>query len=87
MGENLLGLLRDGKIQADGEIITALLELLDGLRTILQSIEETCGEGEASDDAEMIERLRALAEMSQAVAENPAPESEGQSLFQRSGRL
>ena len=75
-GENLLGLLRDGKIQADGEIITALLELLDGLRTILQSIEETGGEGEASDDAEMIERLRALAEMSQAVAENPAPESE-----------
>ncbi|MBV8113222.1 MAG: chemotaxis protein CheW [Silvibacterium sp.] len=69
-GENLLGLLRDGKIQADSRIISALLGLLDDLRTILQSIETTGGEGEASDDGEMIERLRALAEVSEAA---PAP--------------
>jgi two-component system chemotaxis sensor kinase CheA len=38
-GENLLGLLREGKLTADGPIITGLLELLDGLRSILKSIE------------------------------------------------
>jgi len=66
-GENLLGLLRDGKLQADGEIISALLELLDGLRAILQSIEESGGEGQAVDDVEMIERLRVLADASRAA--------------------
>ncbi len=64
-GENLLGLLRDGKLQADDGIISALLELLDGLRAILQSIEKSGGEGNASDDAEVIGRLRVLAEMPQ----------------------
>ena len=31
-GENLLGLLREGKLAADRPIITGLLQLLDGLR-------------------------------------------------------
>ena len=35
-GENLLGLLRDGKLVANAEIISALLDLLDGLRAILR---------------------------------------------------
>src|SRR5579863_10274433 len=35
-GENLLGLLRDGKMTAGAAVITALLELLDGLREILK---------------------------------------------------
>src|ERR1700734_571980 len=38
-GENLLGLLRDGKLSANSPVITALLELLDGLRAILKTIE------------------------------------------------
>ncbi|MGA2086323.1 MAG: Hpt domain-containing protein, partial [Terracidiphilus sp.] len=34
-GENLLGMLREGKLTADRQIITGLLQLLDGLRSIL----------------------------------------------------
>src|SRR5580692_11499803 len=44
-GENLLGLLRDGKLAAKPLIITGLLELLDGLRSILSYIEADGGEG------------------------------------------
>jgi two-component system, chemotaxis family, sensor kinase CheA len=55
-GENLLGMLRDGKFEANAEIISALLSLLDGLRTILGTIEADGSEGEGNDRA-MIERL------------------------------
>ncbi len=46
-GENLLGLLRDGKLAADAPMISALLELLDSLRTILKTIEAEETEGTA----------------------------------------
>src|SRR5271166_2811135 len=62
-GENLLGLLRDGKQVADCTVITALLELLDGLRSILRTIEAEGNEGEPhtwTADAELIERLEQL---------------------------
>ena len=55
-GENLLGLLRDGKLAADRPLITGLLQLLDGLRSILKSIETEASEGEGEDTA-LIERL------------------------------
>jgi two-component system chemotaxis sensor kinase CheA len=55
-GENLLGLLRDGKLAADGKVITGLLQLQDGLRSILRSIETEASEGEDTDAA-LIERL------------------------------
>ncbi|HTV06152.1 MAG TPA: chemotaxis protein CheW [Acidobacteriaceae bacterium] len=55
-GENLLGLLRDRRLQADAEIVSALLDLLDGLRAILASIETEGSEGKGNDRA-MIERL------------------------------
>jgi two-component system, chemotaxis family, sensor kinase CheA len=55
-GENLLGMLRDGKLTANAPIISALLSLLDGLRAILASIETGGNEGEG-DDCEVIERL------------------------------
>ncbi len=58
-GENLLGLLRDGKLAADRAMITGLLELLDGLRSILKTIEADGGEGEGGD-AELIGRLEEL---------------------------
>jgi two-component system chemotaxis sensor kinase CheA len=35
-GENLLGLLREGKVAARPVVITGLLQLLDGLRSILR---------------------------------------------------
>lgn len=58
-GENLLGLLRDGKLAATQDVITGLLQLLDGLRSILRTIEEEGGEGE-DVDAELIGRLEEL---------------------------
>jgi two-component system, chemotaxis family, sensor kinase CheA len=58
-GENLLGLLREGKLAADGSIITGLLQLQDGLRSILRSIETEASEGEDTD-AGLIARLEEL---------------------------
>jgi two-component system, chemotaxis family, sensor kinase CheA len=62
-GENLLGLLRDGKLSANQPIITGLLELMDALRGILRTIETHNHEGEgqgAERDAELIARLHEL---------------------------
>jgi two-component system chemotaxis sensor kinase CheA len=58
-GENLLGLLRDGKLQANQAIISALLSLMDGLRAILRTIEVE-GQESAGEDTILIERLIAL---------------------------
>jgi two-component system, chemotaxis family, sensor kinase CheA len=58
-GENLLGLLRDGKLIADRPLITGLLHLLDGLRSILKLIEIEAGEG-SEEDTELIAELEAL---------------------------
>ena len=58
-GENLLGLLRDGKMTASAPVITALLALLDGLRDLLKTIEAEGNEG-SGDDAALITRLEEL---------------------------
>jgi len=58
-GENLLGMLREGKLTADRPTITGLLQLLDGLRSILKTIETQDNEG-AGEDAALIERLEEL---------------------------
>ena len=58
-GENLLGLLREGKLTADRPTITGLLQLLDGLRSILKTIETEDSEGEG-EDAALIARLEEL---------------------------
>ncbi len=60
-GENLLGLLRDNKIDANSAVITALLQLLDGLRAILKTIESDGNEGSGEDIA-LIARLDELRE-------------------------
>jgi two-component system chemotaxis sensor kinase CheA len=66
-GENLLGLLRDGKLSANQPITTGLLQLMDALRGILKTIESTNHEseqeGEGQDalrDAELIGKLQEL---------------------------
>jgi two-component system chemotaxis sensor kinase CheA len=57
-GESLLVALRDGKIAVTSELISGLLELLDGLRKILRLIEATGTEGERSaEDDELIALL------------------------------
>src|ERR1039457_4687836 len=48
-GENLLGLLREGTLTADRQLITGLLQLLDGLRLILKTIEGDNSEGDGED--------------------------------------
>jgi two-component system, chemotaxis family, sensor kinase CheA len=70
-GENLLGLLRDGKLAADRPVITGLLELLDGLRSILKTIE---ADGSERDDAdvELIETLEWLQTPGRAETGRPA---------------
>jgi two-component system chemotaxis sensor kinase CheA len=69
-GENLLGILRDGKLSADRAVITGLLQLLDGLRAILKSIEADATEG-AGEDTALIERLDELQTPAQAAAKRP----------------
>src|SRR6185437_14643837 len=75
-GENLLGMLRDGRVAADSHAITVLLELLDGLRSILRRIEDRGGEtGDEKElqDTELIGRLNAL----QSASEKAAGDSAG----------
>jgi two-component system chemotaxis sensor kinase CheA len=62
MGENLLGELRVHKLAVSTELINGLLELMDGLNRILQTIEVRGTEGERSsdDDCELIARLEEL---------------------------
>jgi two-component system chemotaxis sensor kinase CheA len=60
-GENLLGLLRDGKLSANPDIISGLLSLMDVLRGVLHSIDTTGAEGENPEqDSAMIARLDQL---------------------------
>ena len=69
-GENLLGLLRESKLTADRPLITGLLQLLDGLRSILKTIEAEDNEGEG-DDAVLIANLEELQLPAQAQAKQP----------------
>ncbi len=61
-GEHLLGSLRDGRLAVTSELISGLLNLLDGLRAILVLIQETGGEGTRSgdEDGELIAELTLL---------------------------
>jgi two-component system, chemotaxis family, sensor kinase CheA len=74
-GENLLGLLREGRLEATAPIITGLLQLLDGLRSILRIIEAEGHEGEDEDAALIaeLEELQTPAEVSVAVAVAASP--------------
>ena len=58
VGENLLSKLRDGELALTPEITGVLLELVDAVRSILESIESHGGEG-APDHADLIARLTA----------------------------
>jgi two-component system chemotaxis sensor kinase CheA len=58
-GENLLGMLREGKLVADEPITTGLLQLMDGLRSILKIVEASDSEGDGEDTV-LIARLEEL---------------------------
>ena len=70
-GENLLSLLRDGKLSFNQEIATALLAMLDAVRTILSEVERTETDGE-EDYPALIETLHRLKEGG-GVAPPPTP--------------
>jgi two-component system chemotaxis sensor kinase CheA len=67
VGENLLSRLRDGEITLTPEITTALLQMVDAIRQMLQSIEATGGEGERNDEA----LIRTLTRLQQEGAATP----------------
>jgi two-component system, chemotaxis family, sensor kinase CheA len=61
-GEHLLSALRDGKLAVSSKLISGMLLLMDGLRTILVLIEETGGEGArfSDEDGALIRELTLL---------------------------
>ena len=67
-GENVLGKVRDGDLEASSEAVSLILECLDQIRLILGVLEETEAEPEG-DDSDLIGRLNALAEGGAAPAE------------------
>jgi two-component system, chemotaxis family, sensor kinase CheA len=69
VGENLLSRLRDGEIALTPEITTALLQMVDAIRQMLQSIDSSGNEGERNDEA-LLQTLTSL----QQVAAKPAAE-------------
>jgi two-component system chemotaxis sensor kinase CheA len=71
-GENLLGLLREAKLAADASIITGLLQLLDGLRAILKTIEEAEGSEGDGEDSALIARMEELQAPARVAANQPA---------------
>jgi two-component system chemotaxis sensor kinase CheA len=58
-GENLMSQVREGTVAVNAEIITGLLQLLDGLRSILKIIERDGNEGQDADQ-DLIVRLNEL---------------------------
>jgi two-component system, chemotaxis family, sensor kinase CheA len=85
VGESLLSLLRDGKIQVHSEMVSALLALSDALRGMLKHLETHGSEGEA-DQTALIARLQDLQSPDRApapVAPPPAASAadEGFGLF------
>src|SRR5271168_4883917 len=70
VGENLLSKLRDGTLALSREITTALLQMVDVIREMLESIAAAGSEGERNDAA-LIATLTQL----QRDAPSPAPPS------------
>ncbi len=79
VGENLLTLLRDGKLTLNPEITTALLGMVDAVRQVLKVIESTGNDGEA-DYPELRETLTRLQTSGPSATESsavPRPQEAG----------
>ncbi|WP_250448453.1 Hpt domain-containing protein, partial [Actinotalea sp. C106] len=72
-GENLLVELRDGRRSMDLPTTDVLLEMVDGVRSILQAIESSSTEGDV-DVAPTVERIRVVLEQRDQVEETPVPD-------------
>lgn len=73
-GENLLALLRDGKLHLNAEMATALLSMSDVIRKILKSVEATEQEGETNPET-VLANLATFLKNDSAPAPAPLPES------------
>ncbi|MFN8195487.1 MAG: chemotaxis protein CheA [Nocardioidaceae bacterium] len=71
VGESLLARLRDGKMTLDPQITTALLEMVDAVRSLLANIEQTGAEGDA-DYSALVARMQDILDGKAPAA--PAPE-------------
>jgi len=71
VGENLLSLLRDGKVELTPDITSALLRLVDAIRQILRCIEAEQNEGETDYDG-LVRLLTRLAEAGGSAGETGA---------------
>ncbi len=68
VGENLLSLLRDGKLQITPPMISTLLEYSDALKEMMRSLEQTGTPGD-TDYSNLLKKLQQF-----AAGENPAEE-------------
>ncbi len=71
VGENLLVRLRDGALRLNSDIATALLGMVDAVRCILSSIEESGTEGEV-EYQQLIARMSELQSGESPKADRPA---------------
>jgi two-component system chemotaxis sensor kinase CheA len=76
VGENLLSLLRDGKLTVSPEMIRALLSYSDALKEMLHCLEQT-GEQGNTDYGPLLEQLKALQNGDAAAAKPAAPAAFG----------
>lgn len=70
VGESLLSRLRDSKMALTPQVTTALLEMVDAVRVLLDHIEEAGDEG-PEDYADLVDRLGAVLEDADASASRP----------------
>ena len=70
VGENLLARLRDGVLALNPEITTKLLAMVDAVREVLKSIEETGKEGDRHDE-DLVGTLTRLLEPSPMSSTGP----------------
>ena len=69
--ENVLGKIRDGELPVNEAAVSLILESLDDIKSIMAVLEATEAEPEGND-ADLIERLNALANGAEAPAAKPA---------------
>lgn len=85
-GEHLLGRLRDGTIRLNEEIAGTLLSMVDAVRAILRSIEETGSEGTA-DFRELADAIAAMSEGREpAPPTGSRPRPSGQALVESTAK-
>ncbi len=70
-GENVLGQIRDGKLEVNPDAVTLILRCIDRIRELLDEL-ESAGQEPEGDDTEIIAELNAMAEGKSSAAAKPA---------------